>query len=168
MKKSLFYIVFACTAITAALFSCERDDICAESTPTTPQLVVSFADIDLNDKRTTVNVYNPELSSDTLRFVNETEILIPLRTDTTVTVLFLRKNPGATNTALEDPDNEDALTFSYIGNEVFISRACGYRIVYDSLETGLDGGNDGRWIQDIIIERNQIVDQDTTHIRILH
>lgn len=34
--------IFGCLFFLLALGACERDDICAASTPTTPQLVIAF------------------------------------------------------------------------------------------------------------------------------
>ena len=41
MKKLKFIILF----LLVVLISCERDDICAETTPTTPRLLVEFYDV---------------------------------------------------------------------------------------------------------------------------
>lgn len=45
MKKLKFLVL----TITLILLSCERDDICAETTSTTPRLIIEFYDVDNND-----------------------------------------------------------------------------------------------------------------------
>ena len=53
MKKIslLFALVFL-----IANYSCERDDICPESTPTTPRLIIDL--YDLGDQETQKNVFD--------------------------------------------------------------------------------------------------------------
>ena len=67
--------------------------------------------------------------------------------------------------------NEDILEFNYTRNQVFVSRACGYKTVY---QLNADNGivhtdNDTpelKWIKNIFIENNSISTENETHIKI--
>lgn len=150
------------------LSSCERDDICAASTPTTPQLVVQFFDVaNTSLSKPVIMALVKNDNSDTLLFARDTILRIPLRTDTTATVLKFIKNPG-NQAAAEDPDNTDILTFTYLTNEIFINRACGFKVTFDNLNVSSLPGTDGRWIDDLIVNSQSITDENTTHLSIFH
>ncbi len=53
MKK-----IIAMLLLITTFYSCERDDICPESTPTTPHLVISFFDVDDQDETLNVIFYS--------------------------------------------------------------------------------------------------------------
>jgi len=148
--------------------SCERDDICAASTPTTPVLTIGFQDTDntTEEKPLNITIYKPDFS-DSLPYTSSSQVEIPLRTDTTATVLVFVKNPNNL-VAAEDPDNADTVTFNYTPQEEFISRACGYRASFSNLTIQYNPGTDGRWIDDIIINTRTITNEDTTQVFIRH
>ena len=153
--------------IVLIAFSCERDDICAESTPTTPTLTIGFRDNDnINEsKPLNINLYNKS-RTDSIVYSNVSSIAVPLRTDTTATVLLFVKNPN-NKVASEDPDNTDTLTFTYTPKEVFISRACGYKVIFTNLAIQNSPG-DSRWIDDITLNMRTVENEDTTQVFISH
>ena len=122
-------LLFALT--TLAMTSCERDDICAASTPTTPQLVISFYDVENPTLAKPINlrVYEKGRPDTVLNFTNDTMITVPLRTDKDETVYIFTKNPDIPEAA-DEPDNMDQVNFSYSTNEVYIDRACGFKVTY--------------------------------------
>lgn len=145
------------------LIACERDDICATTTPTTPQLVIQFYDIENpSEAKSIVLAVNEVNNQDTLFYSQDTILKVPLRTDADQTIFNFTKNPGG---ELEDTD---VVTFNYDTKELYISRACGFRISYDNLSTIYTPGNDTRWIDDLQIESQTITDEETTHINIYH
>ncbi len=148
--------------------SCERDDICAASTPTTPTLTIGFRNFENTTEAKPINItiFNKTLS-DSIAFTNATTISVPLRTDTTATVFLFEKNPNNPNAA-ENPENIDTLTFNYIPQEVFISRACGYKVIFTNLQIRNTSGADGRWIDDINVNLRTVEDEDTTQVFISH
>ena len=165
MLKNWILLMFAVLLIS---LSCERDDICAASTPTTPALTIGFlSNENINEnKPINITVYKPDYS-DSLVFSNASSIQVPLRTDTTATVLVFTKNPNNL-VATEDPDNSDTLTFIYTTQEEFISSACGYRVIFTNLSILNNPGSDGRWIDDINFTTRTISDEDTTQVSISH
>lgn len=165
MIKNGFLLMLVVLLIS---LSCERDDICAASTSTTPQLTIGFLDSDnINEaKPLNINIYKTD-RSDSITYSNASTLKIPLRTDTTATVLIFVKNPN-NPVAAEDPDNTDIVTFTYEPEEIFISRACGYKVVFNNLTIQNNPGTDGRWIDDILINNRTIANEDTTQVFIRH
>lgn len=160
--------IFGCLFFLLALSACERDDICAASTPTTPQLVIAFFDADNRTQSKPVNLAVSSVGSeDTIRINNDTIIRIPLRTDTSSTSFVFIKNPGIPD-AEEDPDTPDRVTFSYNINEVYIDRACGFKVTYDALTAQASGEGDGRWITDISINNSTITNDSIYQVTIIH
>lgn len=154
--------------IALIALSCERDDICAASTPTTPTLTIGFRNNDnLNEtKSLNINLIN-KAGTEGITFSNVSTISVPLRTDTTATVFLFVKNPDNL-VAAEDPNNTDTLTFTYVPQEVFISRACGYKVIFTNLEVQNSPGIDGRWIDDIALNTRTVENEDTTQVFISH
>lgn len=160
--------IFGCIFFLLALGACERDDICAASTPTTPLLVIAFFDADNRTQSKPVNLAVVAVGGDdTIHIANDTLIRIPLRTDTTSTSFIFIKNPGIPD-AEEDPNTPDRVNFSYNLNEVYIDRACGFKVTYDALTAQASGEGDGRWITDISINNSTIDNDSIYQVSIIH
>ncbi|CAM3277744.1 Lipoprotein [Flavobacterium longum] len=166
MKKLILIPVVALIALFS--WNCEKDDICSESTPTTPRLVVQFYDI--NDPTTAKNVTSLLVSgtgaSEALGvFSGVSQIVLPLRIteDQTQYTFTLNSN----NTSI---DNTDVLTFNYTRDQVFVSRACGYKTVFtldDTTPFVQDDGSDLRWMNNVTVEQPNILNEDEVHISVL-
>jgi hypothetical protein len=162
--------IFAATALVMASFfwNCEKDDICDENTPTTPNLVIEFFDI--TNPTVLKNVTNLQItatgSTDTLDFNAVSKVLLPLNISADSTTYKFVLN--STNTAI---DNQDNLQFSYSVEEIFVSRACGYKTIFTLDATTpllhTDAAMpDGLWIQDITISEPIITSETETHVKI--
>ncbi len=153
--------------IVLIAYSCERDDICAASTQTTPSITIGFLSNEnaQESKPLNITVYTKD-RSDSIPFSSASSISIPLRTDTTATVFLFEKNPN-NPAAAEDPEDVDTLTFSYTPQEVFISRACGYKVIFTNLDVRNRAGAT-RWIDDININLRTVENEDTTQVYISH
>ncbi len=192
MKRKQFLLLF----IFLAIFSCERDDICAESTSTTPRLIIEFYDVDSPEDLKNVpriSVYGEELfidesgvftppieSSDsiveydgTVLFdVNSNTIGLPLLIGTEgddVTIRFVLEKD--TNLRIDDDptatSNLDIIEISYIPQFEYVSRACGYKSIFTELDITIDSDGDD-WIDDIEIDVVNIENENTVHVRIFH
>jgi hypothetical protein len=160
--------IFGCLFFLLALGACERDDICAASTPTTPQLVIAFFDANNRTESKAINLTVRAVGlDDSITIKNDTIIRIPLRTDTTSTTFIFTKNPGILD-AEEDPNNPDRVTFSYNINEIYIDRACGFKVTYDALTAQASDEGDGRWITDISINNSTIINDSIYQVSIIH
>ena len=78
--------------LTFLLSSCEKDDICAESTPTTPKVVIEF--YDAANPTTAKNVSNlvvtsPDFTKALSPFSGTNKIKVPLKTFQDNTVLYV-------------------------------------------------------------------------------
>ncbi|TRO63310.1 DUF6452 family protein [Christiangramia sabulilitoris] len=161
---------------------CQRDDICPETTDTTPLLIIRFYDI--NDPAVPLAPQNlgiREENSEEFVFIrndrNRDQVItyerftgdslaIPLKTDSDITSFkFILNN---TEAALEDGTQDtDILTFTYGINEEYINRACAFKVNYVGLKVDAQEAEDNsRWIQDIQVEQANIVDQNQAHVSI--
>ncbi|WP_051907716.1 DUF6452 family protein [Flavimarina sp. Hel_I_48] len=151
-----------------ALSACERDDICAASTPTTPLLAIAFFDETNRTLSKDINLRVQAVGSNKfIEITGDTIIRIPLRTDTTSTSFIFTKNPEIPD-AEEDPNNADRVTFNYNLNEVYIDRACGFKVTYAALTSQYSAGNDSPWITDISINNSTIVNDSIYQVSIIH
>lgn len=177
MKKIIILLVLA---LSFSFSSCEKDDICDANTPTTPRLVIKFYDITnpsilknvtnlkvIADKMPNGIVFNTA-TDDSKYLTNGNTISIPLKTTENSTSYSFILNSGNPNPAFV---NEDIIKFDYTRNEVFVSRACGYKILFtlDPINpyTHTDAAvPDLLWIKYISVETSNIENENETHIKI--
>lgn len=164
MKRILLLLLVA-----ISFSGCEKDDICAEET--TPRLIIEFYDIsNPANLRTVLNLKVREVGQtvDLGIFNGVSKIKLPLKiADTTTKYSFILNSTGTTV-----PPNEDFLQFNYTTQNLFVSRACGYKTTFtlDNAPNGVVKTDvatpDSFWIQDINIQTNSITTENETHIKI--
>ncbi|SHH48938.1 DUF6452 family protein [Winogradskyella jejuensis] len=169
MKKYAYLFLL----ISLILFSCERDDICADGTPTTPRLLIEFfdaVDTEVSKTVTRLTIYaddanitipDNENSSGAILVEpfeqerifnrNSNSAGLPLKIDdegeTTITRYFFEKD---TNLRLDEDNstnsNIDVIEITYETEFIYISRACGFKSIFKNIEIDIidDGDN---WIQ---------------------
>jgi hypothetical protein len=156
----------------AVLFSisCERDDICIDEI--TPKLIIRFYDFE-----------NPELFKDVANlkvniegveedYVNETitsltdSISLPINVSVNETryVLTLQETD-----ILEQEENPDVLVITYTQEDVFVSRPCGYKAIFNDVEPDLEMDEDN-WIDDVVPLSSplEINNESSAHVKIYH
>lgn len=176
MKKTIALLLL-CLCIT----NCEKDDLCSEATPTTPKLVLEFFDITSPDETKNVaelTAYGIDDDNQPVIFFDETiatrsEISIPLRTDADQTKFVLHRNYEIDDLGTEDDDddivlgNPEVITVTYEREEVYVSRACGYKTVFNNItfSVALDEDN---WIinSEIVVENVEL--ETETHVKVFH
>lgn len=147
---------------------CQKDDICPASTPTTPKLVIRFYNFDNPSEPKPVLGLNliADGQSDSL-FVDEKtvdSIAIPLKTFQNTTNYQLIRNVDG-----EGFPNSDRLNFSYFPNEVYVSKACGFKTEYlDFQVIRVSETGDGNWIKNIVVEQTTIDNESRAHLSIFH
>ena len=154
-------------ALSIMLSSCEKDDICDANTATTPRMVIHFYDI--NNPTVLKNVTSLAIIGDGIEnpistFNNVSTASLPLRTDADLTTYRFILNSTDLNT-----DNEDRIAINYARNDIFVSRACGYKTLFVMDEAApfvLDAATDGAWIQNITVVQPSIETEDETHLNI--
>lgn len=176
MKNLKFLILL----LSIALISCERDDICAEGTPTTPRLIVEFYDAANTDDLksvTRLTAYGEGLLAESpteevfetiVYDTNANRLELPLIVGeeglVTTTSYILEKD---TNLREEGNSNEDIITISYTNNYDYVSRACGYKNIFEDLIVTFN--QDGNtWITSIQVIETKVENENTVHVYILH
>ncbi|GAA4272349.1 DUF6452 family protein [Aquimarina gracilis] len=170
--KNILFLIVVIVSIVFSNSSCERDDICAEGTPTTPFLIIKFID---NETQIETDIKRPsELQVRAVGFDSIIDIgtvtdsiMIPLRTNTTSTAFEFTINSDTTNDTT--PPNTDIISFEYEPIEEYVSSACGFRVVYNAI-TANEGeeGDDGDWIKGITERTLNVTDETAAHIFIFH
>ena len=162
MKK-----ILALLLITLSFSGCEKDDICTDET--TPRLILEFYDISNPANLKTVlnlKVKGVGQTDDlgTYNSVSKVELPLDITQNTTKYSLILN--------SLGTTPNEDFLQFNYTRQNVFVSRACGYKTIF-VLDASPNGAvktdaaiPGGFWIQDINIQTTNIETENETHIKI--
>lgn len=177
MKKIIALLLIA----TFSSSSCEKDDICDANTPTTPRLVIEFYNINdasslknvtnlkvIGEGKTEGIIFNPSATGDSQYLTNGTKISIPLKTDGDTTTYTFILNSGNPNPALIDTDK---VTFNYARNDVFVSRACGFKTLFEFTPSNAivhtaEPATKLKWMQVISVEKSNIANENETHIKV--
>jgi hypothetical protein len=174
MKK-----ILALLLIAISFSACEKDDICTEET--TPRLILEFYDISNNANLKEVIdlkvkaegaadfiVFDSTLDEDNEEryLFNGSKLELPLKITEGSTKYSLILNSTSTVNI-----NEDLLQFDYTPKNVYVSRACGYKTIFElNSPIGVIKTDaavpDGFWIQDMNILTTTIETENETHIKI--
>jgi hypothetical protein len=178
MKKIIAFLMI----LGFASSSCEPDDICDPATPTTPRMLIQFYDISnasvqknvtnlkvIGDGMTEGVILTPTGVGDAKYITSGNSILLPLKTDGEVVKYKFIQNYGNKNTLLV---NEDVLEFNYTHENVYVSRACGFKTIFNlnvaNPFTLTDSATaDGMWMEYVAVSQNNITYEDETIIKIL-
>ncbi|WP_242205336.1 DUF6452 family protein [Aestuariivivens insulae] len=179
MKKiSLLILVVLLTSH----FSCERDDICPETTSTTPRLIIDLYDFSNQEEKKNVidfrvqGVDNDEVLPDYNVIKATNNIILPLRTDTNKTEYMLHIDYAVNDNGTPDntdddftEGNQDIISINYTTEEVYVSRACGYKTIFKNVTLSIVSDNDN-WIKlkESVTENQSVEDETTTHFNLYH
>lgn len=175
MKKILILLL-----IVFSFSGCEKDDICDSNTATTPRLVIEcyeFGAISPTDKSVTNlkavangatnGVIFNTTTDDSKYLLNDKKILLPLQvtanTGIETTTYNLTLNYGDATTA-----NTDVININYNQNNIYVSRACGYKTLFNLTNSNTDIlVNDGNnWIKNIEIVKSNLENENEIHVKI--
>lgn len=159
--------------MSTLLVSCEKDDVCTESMPRTPQLVIEFFDLDnpttpkdVVDLLVIAEIFLEDENPSALFFTNENKIKIPLLVNEDSTTYLFRINSKSENPQL---NRTDLVTFQYNRRDVFINRACGFKTLFDfevfnpiTIQGALPGPNP--WILGQQIINVQVNPSEDAHV----
>lgn len=164
LKKLLFLLLFISICL-----GCTKDDICAQATPTTPMLIITFKDFNNRLEFKPViglTVRTAELNSKTVvNNITTDSIAIPLRNGEDHTLYrFIRE---ASVDEAGDPNN-DLVNFTYVREDVYVNRACSFKTIYGSLNQEIEDEGNGFWIQDILTLKPIVEDETEAHVVIYH
>ncbi|MCF7560904.1 DUF6452 family protein [Sabulilitoribacter multivorans] len=167
--------------IAVLSISCERDDICPESTPTTPRLIIEAYDFDNQESSKNIfglvvaGVDNESVLAG-YNIVSTNELVLPLKTDDNTTQYTLISGAsindnGTPNDTSDDfyNGNYDTITINYSREEVYVSRACGYKIIFKNVTITIEPDGDNWILSQQPLNANQSVEDETTaHFNIFH
>jgi len=169
MKKvSVLFLVIS------IFLGCEKDDICSSDTGTTPQLILRFYDIANQEETKAVPnllVYGVNSLNEIVLFdgigllaTNTDSIAIPLQTSDNFTRFVLHRD-------LEDGDfetgNIDIIIANYEREDVYVSRACGYKQIFNNLGIDLEP-DPSNWVINSEILSTTINNENEAHVKIFH
>jgi len=169
--KRLIGSVTLLLVLCCYMWSCEKDDLCATDTPTTPSLLIEFyaSDNPAAPNPVTNLRYFVEGSKDTI-FIkgSAAKIRVPLRVDGTSTKwgLILYTNPNGVDTY-----NTDFLEFKYTTTQVYVSRACGFKTLFKlddptAPNPVLTDGDKTLWIDEADIVNTNVETEEKAHVKI--
>lgn len=153
MKKYLFII-----AAVIGISSCEKDDFCTQN-PVTPNLLIKFMDKDDTSKtKQTDSLYVWVNSKDSI-YTNAKldSISIPLNSIAKKTIYNFAKGKNAVQ----------QITIEYTPKEEFVSRSCGYRVIFNNLKISKNNPSNS-WINNISTSTETINNQSNAHVKIYH
>ena len=157
MKK--YYLLL--TLIALLVSSCEKDDFCIE--PITPNMVIRFYNATNITQTKSVEDLSvtPEGFDELYSNANLDSILIPL--DVTSNQIIYN---------LSSESNIDIITINYDIEEVFVSRSCGFKAIFNNVSVTSDVSND--WIIGLTetlentITIPTIDNETAAHVKIFH
>ena len=157
MKKYYLFL----SLIALLISSCEKDDFCIE--PITPNMIIRFYNATNISETKAVNDLTINISNLDSIYTNVSldSIVIPL--DVTSNQIIYNFSSGT---------NVDILTIDYEIEEVFVSRSCGFKAIFNNVTITSDVSND--WIIGLTetlentITIPTIDDESAAHIQIFH
>ncbi len=157
MRK--YYLLL--TLIALLVSSCEKDDFCIE--PITPNMVIRFYNAtNITQTKSVEDLsVNPEGFDELYSNANLDSILIPL--DVTSNQIIYN---------LSSESNIDIITINYDVEEVFVSRSCGFKAIFNNVSVTSDVSND--WIIGLTetlentITIPTIDNETAAHVKIFH
>ncbi|NQX81035.1 MAG: hypothetical protein HRT66_03435 [Flavobacteriaceae bacterium] len=153
-KIFYFLIVVLCLQSTA----CEEDDFCLDTT--TPSLIIRFYDKDNPEQTKAVT----ELSIN----ANDNIVIASLQKTDSIAV-GLNTNLEFTEFYFISSEKTESIKISYTNDDFFVSKACGYKSIFNriSLENSFEN-TDNIWIDRIEIIESNITNQLQAHVKIFH
>lgn len=168
LKPAQVFLMF--TLLLSGFAGCEKDDICVDGD--TPMLVIRFYDIQdtaVAKPAAGLRVIGIGQGDPVNTFSDRSErdsIAIPLRvTQTETSFVFILNSADEEG---EETGNRDTLRFTYSPEEVFVSRACGYVMNFNSLEASSSGSDTLPWVQQVQVISPDVTNQLSPHVKIFH
>lgn len=168
MKKNIILIITLLFLLMQ--LSCERDEICLEEI--TPKLIIRFYNENIPNEFKSVPLLKVNIEGIDGDYSNETittltdSIAIPLEVANNKTRFILTLQG---NEIEGTEDNLDTIAVIYTQQDIFISRACGYKTVFNEAGASLVTDDDN-WIKGLETKNDplQIIDENAAHVKIYH
>jgi len=149
---------------------CESDEICLEDI--TPKLVIRFYNNDIQSEVKSVLRLKVQIDGIDGEYTNET---ITLLTDSIAIPLLVSENETRFILTLQGDessgteDNIDTISVVYDQQDLFVSRSCGYKTVFNNADTSITNDDDN-WIKSLEAQNDplEIIDENKAHVKIYH
>lgn len=150
MKKYLMLLFI----LSFTLINCEKDDICIEAT--TPKLIVVFYNNAIPADKKVVTSLTVWVEGKANIYENKSldSIAIPLDL-----------NQNRTTYILDNKSFKDTIAFTYDRKDIFVSRSCGYKTIFENLQIESRSAN---WIKNDTIKNTTIDNETALHLSIFH
>lgn len=161
IMKKYFFLILILSVVSFSFWNCEKDDICPDGTVTTPQLVIEFYDSSVTDSIITLSAidYFDVTINDTVSESSVSQILVSL-------------NPNEDSVSYElimtdenDVSATDTITINYTRQNIYVSRACGYKTNFTITDVILNSNN---WISSEAIIQPSITNEDEVHLALYY
>lgn len=138
--------------------SCEPDDVCSETSPSTPQLVFRLYNSSQPSEFKAVDTLRiVSLSWEaTLEFFNSDSIVLPLQVIESKINADLTISDGIT----------DRIEIDYLTKDVYLNRACGFQTTFQIQTIEVDQPTN--WVNSIEIVTNEVITDTLAHVKIYH
>ena len=158
-----YFLLFIAFATLLLFYNCEKDDICLDSEAKTSRLIIRFKDaLDHTQFKSVPTLAAQGIGNNTvLNFGTTDSIAIPLNTAADLSQFKFFKNYNETT------ENIDQCNFSYTRTDEFVSRACGYRTVFENLSPSIVTDSDN-WILSYEVIHTTLNNEDEKHLIIYH
>lgn len=126
-------IIGFCLLFITVINACVDDDICDK--PVTPRLTIGFIN-SLGSRYTVDTLYVDEVSSGGIvtsgnKFASIDSVRLPLNSQAEQTVFYFYNRKNTIDT------DKDIITVKYTTSQKFISKACGYKVIFDNVSYDL-------------------------------
>lgn len=153
MKKS--NLVIFIILIFSTLYSCQ-DEFCLDAT--TPALTIRFYNKETITETKPIALIVWANDKDTLYYGTSTDSLsIPLDTQNTSVVYHF--------SILDSLNSQEDITINYTTEDVFVSKACGYKSIFKEVTIVATKNN---WIDNIATTVTEITNENKAHVKIYH
>ena len=149
---------------------CESDEICLEDI--TPKLIIRFYNNDIQREVKSVLRLKVQIDGIDGEYANET---ISLLTDSIAIPLLVSENETRFILTLQGDessgteDNIDTISVVYDQQDLFVSRSCGYKTVFNNADPSVTNDDDN-WIKSLEAQNDplEIIDENKAHVKIYH
>lgn len=150
MRKYLILLFI----LSFTLINCEKDDICIETT--TPKLIVVFYNNDIPATKKVVTSLTVSADGNVNIYENKSIDSIAIPLDLTKNSTLYKFKSGTII---------DSINFTYDRRDVFVSRSCGYKTIFENLQIASRTAN---WIKNDTLKNTIIENETATHLNIFH
>jgi hypothetical protein len=162
MSRNIFCLLF----LSCLIFGCEKDDICNQGTPGTPNVVIRFFDKDSPEERKAAeNISIKEINQEQIYYIlNSDSVTIPMDLSKNFTrYAFILPSSTASLTIA------DTLQFNHTNRgDIYSRRACGFSAEYQLDTPAITAIGSITWYAYSVIQLDTIRNEEQAHLFIYH